>query len=101
MGQTLTNECSVSQFIGSTDPIRLLTDATAILFRPEDDIYRQHSETTDEVVTCLHDLKVRLEITCENMVKEDEEKLIPLRVPLLFRRQINFWKTHRKPALVR
>ncbi|GLD93750.1 hypothetical protein PINS_up002355 [Pythium insidiosum] len=58
LGMTLTNECSVSQFVDASDPIRLLTDATAILFRAEDDVYREHPETTSEIVTCLQDLKV-------------------------------------------
>lgn len=57
---TLTNESSVSQFIDAADPIRLLTDATAIHFRPEDDVYREHPATSDEVMTCLKDLKVRI-----------------------------------------
>jgi hypothetical protein len=60
LGQTLTNECSVSQFVDAADPIRLLTDATAILFREEDDVYKAHPDTTDEILTCLHDLKVRV-----------------------------------------
>jgi hypothetical protein len=55
---TLTNECSVSQFIASTDPIRLLTDATAILFHDGDEVYREHKDTTEEIATCLKDLKV-------------------------------------------
>lgn len=58
LGQTLTNECSVSQFIAASDPIRLLTDSTGISFRAEDDVYRDHPDTSDEIVTCLRDLKV-------------------------------------------
>lgn len=57
---TLTNETSVSQFIDAADPIRLLTDATAIHFRPEDDVYQQHPATGDDVTSSLKDLKVRL-----------------------------------------
>ena len=55
---TLTNECSVTQFIDDHDPIRLLTDTTSIKFLPEDDVYREHKDTSDEIVTCLSDLKV-------------------------------------------
>uniref|UniRef100_A0AAV1SZB6 Putative rRNA methyltransferase n=1 Tax=Peronospora matthiolae TaxID=2874970 RepID=A0AAV1SZB6_9STRA len=58
LGVTLTNECSVSQFIDDHDPIRLLTDTTSIKFLPEDDVYREHRDTSDEIVTCLSDLKV-------------------------------------------
>ena len=58
LGVTLTNECSVSQFIDDHDPIRLLTDTTSIKFLPEDDVYREHQDTSDEIVTCLSDLKV-------------------------------------------
>lgn len=59
LGMTLTNETSVSQFIDAADPIRLLTDATAIHFRPEDDVYREHPATGEDVTTSLKDLKVR------------------------------------------
>jgi hypothetical protein len=55
---TLTNECSVSQFLDAHDPIQLLTDTTKIKFFPEDDVYRDHKDTSDEIVTCLSDLKV-------------------------------------------
>ena len=58
LGVTLTNECSVSQFIDDHDPIRLLTDTTSIKFLPEDDVYREHKDTSNEIVTCLSDLKV-------------------------------------------
>ncbi|RLN59800.1 hypothetical protein BBJ29_003926 [Phytophthora kernoviae] len=58
LGMSLTNECSVSQFIDEHDPIRLLTDTTRIVFRPEDDVYREHPDTSDEIATCLSDLKV-------------------------------------------
>ncbi|KAL7692206.1 putative calcineurin-like phosphoesterase domain, ApaH type [Plasmopara halstedii] len=58
LGVTLTNECSVSQFIDAHDPIRLLTDTTSIKFMPEDDVFRDHKDTSDEIVTCLNDLKV-------------------------------------------
>ncbi|KAE8911681.1 pre-rRNA processing protein [Phytophthora fragariae] len=58
LGMTLTNECSVTQFIDAHDPIRLLTDTTKVNFLPEDDVYRDHKDTSDEIVTCLSDLKV-------------------------------------------
>ncbi|EEY58054.1 rRNA methyltransferase, putative [Phytophthora infestans T30-4] len=58
LGVTLTNECSVTQFIDAHDPIRLLTDTTRVKFLPEDDVYRDHKDTSIEIVTCLSDLKV-------------------------------------------
>ncbi|KAG7385655.1 AdoMet-dependent rRNA methyltransferase spb1 [Phytophthora pseudosyringae] len=58
LGVTLTNECSVSQFIDAHDPIRMLTDTTSVKFLPEDDVYRDHKDTSDEIMTCLSDLKV-------------------------------------------
>lgn len=66
LGMTLTNECSASQFVDSSDPIRLLTDTTAINFREEDDVYKDHPDTTEEIVECLKDLKVcpRLKHDC-------------------------------------
>eukprot|EP00644_Phytophthora_capsici_P011472 jgi/Phyca11/550505/estExt2_Genewise1Plus.C_PHYCAscaffold_370249 len=69
LGMTLTNECSVSQFIDDHDPIRLLTDTTSIKFLPEDDVYRDHKHTTDEIVTCLSDLKVLGKADFKNLLK--------------------------------
>ncbi|KAG7401457.1 AdoMet-dependent rRNA methyltransferase spb1 [Phytophthora boehmeriae] len=69
LGMTLTNECSVSQFIDEHDPIRLLTDTTCIRFRPEDDVYREHLDTSDEIVTCLSDLKVLGKADFKNLLK--------------------------------
>ncbi|OWZ24531.1 Ribosomal RNA large subunit methyltransferase J [Phytophthora megakarya] len=69
LGMTLTNECSVSQFIDTHDPIRLLTDTTRIKFFPEDDVYRDHKDTSDEVVTCLNDLKVLGKADFKNLLK--------------------------------
>ncbi|RLN98100.1 hypothetical protein BBJ28_00005919 [Nothophytophthora sp. Chile5] len=48
----------VAQFIDATDPIRLLTDTTSIRFRAEDDVFKDHPDTTEEIVRCLTDLKV-------------------------------------------
>ncbi|ETN13204.1 ribosomal RNA large subunit methyltransferase J [Phytophthora nicotianae CJ01A1] len=69
LGMTLTNECSVSQFIDAHDPIRLLTDTTSIKFMPEDDVYRDHKDTSDEIVTCLTDLKVLGKADFKNLLK--------------------------------
>ncbi|EGZ15593.1 hypothetical protein PHYSODRAFT_561340 [Phytophthora sojae] len=69
LGMTLTNECSVTQFIDAHDPIRLLTDTTKIKFLPEDDVYRDHKDTSDEIVTCLSDLKVLGKADFKNLLK--------------------------------
>ena len=54
----------MTQFIDDHDPIRLLTDTTSIKFLPEDDVYREHKDTSDEIVTCLSDLKVCIIMDC-------------------------------------
>ncbi|KAJ8558818.1 hypothetical protein ON010_g8631 [Phytophthora cinnamomi] len=60
---------SVTQFIDAHDPIRLLTDTTKIKFLPEDDVYRDHKDTSDEIVTCLSDLKVLGKADFKNLLK--------------------------------
>ncbi|CCI49772.1 unnamed protein product [Albugo candida] len=58
LGITLTNEKSVQEFINDSDPIQFLTDSTSIRFNDGDTLYREHTSTTPEVVTCLQDLRV-------------------------------------------
>nr|CCA23812.1 rRNA methyltransferase putative [Albugo laibachii Nc14] len=58
LGITLTNEKTVKDFIDASDPIQFLTDSTAIRFGEGDTLYREHTSTTPEIITCLHDLRV-------------------------------------------
>ncbi|KAL0592578.1 hypothetical protein ABG067_000142 [Albugo candida] len=58
LGITLTNEKSVQEFINDSDPIQFLTDSTSIRFNDGDTLYREHTSTTPEIVTCLQDLRV-------------------------------------------
>ncbi|KAF0764728.1 hypothetical protein AaE_003046 [Aphanomyces astaci] len=58
LGQTLTRTLTVSDFVGTMDAIRMLTDATSIAFGPDDDMFKDHASTTHEIKTCLSDLKV-------------------------------------------
>ncbi|OQR85906.1 rRNA methyltransferase, partial [Thraustotheca clavata] len=58
LGQTLTKVLTVSDFVGSVDPIRLLTDCTSFTFGEGDEMYESHSATTPEVKACMGDLKV-------------------------------------------
>ncbi|DAZ93005.1 TPA: hypothetical protein N0F65_006574, partial [Lagenidium giganteum] len=87
LGQTLTNECTVSQFIDVADPIRLLTDSTAILFRETDEVFREHKDTTDEIIECLKDLKVLGKADFKNLLKwrlkiiQYKEELIKAQAP--------------------
>ena len=57
----MTNSATVIDFINAQDPIRFLTDTTAITFlnNEEDEIYRNSKHTSEEVMLCMKDLKVR------------------------------------------
>jgi hypothetical protein len=61
---TLTNSKSVGEFLETTDPIRLLTDATEIKFTSQDDVFISHQATSGEIKTCLSDLKVCFVLYC-------------------------------------
>ena len=59
LGQTLTRVKSITEFVESNDPIRLLTDCTSFKFEEADAMFLEHAATTTEVKACLADLKVR------------------------------------------
>ncbi|OQR84526.1 rRNA methyltransferase [Achlya hypogyna] len=69
LGQTLTRVKSISDFVSSTDPIRLLTDCTSFTFAEGDDMFRDHAATTAEIKLCLSDLKVLGKGDFKNLLK--------------------------------
>jgi hypothetical protein len=58
LGVTLTRVRSVSDFVSAVDPVRLLTDCTSFRFEADCSMFADHAATTDEIKTCLADLKV-------------------------------------------
>ncbi|KDO24228.1 hypothetical protein SPRG_09864 [Saprolegnia parasitica CBS 223.65] len=58
LGQTLTRVKTITEFVESNDPIRLLTDCTSFKFEQADAMFLEHAATTTEVKACLADLKV-------------------------------------------
>ncbi|KAF0701291.1 Aste57867_8220 [Aphanomyces stellatus] len=69
LGQTLTRQLTVGDFIASMDPIRMLTDATSIAFGADDAMFKDHAVTTAEVKACLADLKVLGKGDFKNLLK--------------------------------
>lgn len=76
LGITLTNEKSVQEFINDSDPIQFLTDSTSIRFNDGDTLYREHTSTTPEIVTCLQDLRVS-NLTFTAVFKNERMKVEP------------------------
>lgn len=61
LGPLLTRSLSVKAFIDCPDPVRKLTDYHQILFNAEDPAcmaYKERSATTEEICTCLSDLRL-------------------------------------------
>ncbi|RHY87782.1 hypothetical protein DYB37_006194 [Aphanomyces astaci] len=81
LGQTLTRTLTVSDFVGTMDAIRMLTDATSISFGPDDDMFKDHASTTHEIKTCLSDLKVTNHVS-EVLGKGDFKSLLKWRTKM-------------------
>ncbi|RHY42486.1 hypothetical protein DYB34_001906, partial [Aphanomyces astaci] len=81
LGQTLTRTLTVSDFVGTMDAIRMLTDATSIAFGPDDDMFKDHASTTPEIKTCLSDLKVPNHVS-EVLGKGDFKSLLKWRTKM-------------------
>ena len=58
LGMTLRATTTVSNFIDSLDPVRMLTDINEFYFSKDCDVYKNHSSTTDEIKICFTDLRV-------------------------------------------
>eukprot|EP00605_Chrysophyceae_sp_TOSAG23-4_P000292 GSChrysophyteH1.ASY1.ANO1.337.1 assembled CDS len=54
----LTSNATVTDFIASADPVRVLTDVNTLSFTADCEKYKSNRYTTDEIVECLKDLRV-------------------------------------------
>lgn len=69
LGMTLHSSASVSDFVLSKEPIRLLSDFNSIVFTPDCEQYLNHPKTTEEVKIALSDLKVLGKIDFKKLLK--------------------------------
>ncbi len=69
LGITLRSKTTVSDFMHSKEPIRLLTDVSEILFSENCEKYKSHPKTTEEVKIALSDLKVLGKIDFKKLLK--------------------------------
>jgi len=74
LGITLRSVSTVSGFIESKDPVRMLTDINEMEFTPECQKYFNHSTTTEEIKECFKDLRL--------LGKTDFRKLLKWRTKL-------------------
>lgn len=72
LGPLLENKAQISQFVLSEKPIQMLTDVNMILFDEEDKLSQKclaHPKTTEEIKTCLTDLRVLGKIDFKKILK--------------------------------
>ena len=69
LGMTLTLKKTVSEFINSPDPVRVLTDANQIVFTEECSQYLSHPKTTSDITEYFKDLKVLGKIDFKKILK--------------------------------
>lgn len=88
-GILLTTSKPVSAFIQSKDPIRMLTDVNKFVFTEGCEPFKTHASTTEEIKTCLSDLRV--------LGRIDFKKLLKWRIQM--RKQVlNLDGSDKKPA---
>jgi AdoMet-dependent rRNA methyltransferase SPB1 len=68
-GILLTTSKPVSSFIQSKDPIRMLTDVNTFVFTEGCEPFKTHPSTTEEIKTCLSDLRVLGRIDFKKLLK--------------------------------
>lgn len=68
-GPLLTRTATVSEFIASTDPVRMLTDTNQLLFSEDCEHFQSHALTTPEMLICFADLRVLGKIDFKKMLK--------------------------------
>jgi AdoMet-dependent rRNA methyltransferase SPB1 len=68
-GILLTTSKPVSSFIQSKDPIRMLTDVNTFVFTEGCEPFKTHPLTTEEIKTCLNDLRVLGRIDFKKLLK--------------------------------
>lgn len=69
LGVLLRSTASVTEFIESTDPVRMLTDKNVFEFSPECDMYKSHELTSTEICECFKDLRVLGKIDFKKILK--------------------------------
>jgi AdoMet-dependent rRNA methyltransferase SPB1 len=83
LGMTLRSSKSVSEFIESSDPVRMLTDVNELIFTDSCERYKTHAQMTPELMECFKDLRVLGKIDFKKMLKwrqnvrkEDEKRAL-------------------------
>jgi AdoMet-dependent rRNA methyltransferase SPB1 len=84
-GGLLTSSGTITSFIQSEEPIRILTDTNMLTFTDECEKYRDNRYTTDEMIECFKDLRV--------LGKTDFKKILKWR-----QRMIDWDEMERKEA---
>lgn len=69
LGTTLTLTKTVSEFVSSPDPVRMLTDATRLVFTDECSSFASHHKMNDELKECFKDLRVLGKIDFKKILK--------------------------------
>ncbi len=69
LGMLLTTSRSVTEFVESKDPIRMLTDVNSIEFSDKCSPYAEHPHTTDEIKLCLKDLRLLGKLDFKKLLK--------------------------------
>ena len=69
LGITLTSTKSVSEFIDSADPVRMLTDVSKFVFTEKCELLKKHPKMTSDLIECFKDLRVLGKIDFKKMLK--------------------------------
>lgn len=71
LGMILHSTKTVAEFFATKEPIQMLTDVHAIVFTdsPECQVIRNHRRTTEEIVTCLADLRLLGKLDFKKILK--------------------------------
>jgi hypothetical protein len=69
LGMLLTSTVSVSSFVASKVPVRVLTDAHKLEFTSECEKYKIHPKTTEELKICFSDLRLLGKVDFKKILK--------------------------------
>lgn len=69
LGMTLRSTATVSDFISSSDPVRMLSDMNEFLFSESCHSFEVHPKTTPELIQCFKDLRVLGKIDFKKILK--------------------------------
>lgn len=68
LGILLSQSVTVTDFLNSTDPVQILTDASELVFTEVCQKYARHDSTTPELLLCFQDLRVLGKVTYFTLV---------------------------------